>query len=143
MSEVKRYLIDPQIIANWSDEPGKFDYLRISVVLASDFDAERLRADTAVAEVAALREELEQAKRDRDCEQRACIEANASLKAAEQRNSEQLSLLHMSKELLSTISLHRTMAPNDWCDSFKNEVADRLENLRAVLAKPTESGASE
>ncbi|WP_454844104.1 hypothetical protein [Pseudomonas gorinensis] len=104
---------------------------------------DRKHLTDAQVELASLREELAGSNRRLG----ACInqieEQQQRLAAAEQRNAEQLSLLHMSKELLSMISLHRTMAPNDWCDSFKKEVADRLEKLRAVLANPTESGASE
>jgi len=97
----------------------------------------------ANAQVAALREELAELEDEFDTLEHSNITLKLKLSAAEQRNADQLKLLHMSKELLSTISLHKAMAPNDWCDSFKNEVADRLEKLRSALAKPTESGASE
>ena len=51
----------------------------------------------AQSELAALREELEQAKRDRDCEQKACIEAHSRLAAAEQRNVELKHELELSE----------------------------------------------
>lgn len=49
-------------------------------------------------------------------------------------------LLNMSKELLTTISRHgATTKPVDWCDSFKAEVADRIEKIGAAL-KPAAEG---
>lgn len=90
----------------------------------------------AQSELAALREELSETADDLDT----AVHHNIDLQF---RSAEALKLLHMSKELLSTISLHRTMAPSDWCGSFNHEVTDRLEKLRAFLTKPTESGASE
>lgn len=49
-------------------------------------------------------------------------------------------LLNMSKELLTTISLHgATTKPVDWCDSFKAEVAGRIEKIGAAL-KPAAEG---
>lgn len=62
------------------------------------------------------------------------------LAVAEQRAGEFEGLLHMSKELLTTISRHGVATkPNDWCDSFKAEVADRIEKIGAAL-KPAEEG---
>lgn len=56
------------------------------------------------------------------------------LTVAEQRASELEGLLHMSKELLTTISRHGVNTkPNDWCDSFKAEVAGRIEKIDAAL----------
>lgn len=123
-------------------------------VYANDFD-------TAQSELAALREERDQwrAMVGHICATIPLADVVAAtetgqktvdyfkelqqrLADAERRNADQLEMLHMAKELISTISLHRTMAPNDWCDSFKAEVADRLEKLRAAT-QPTESGASE
>lgn len=51
-------------------------------------------------------------------------------------------LLNISKELLTTISRHgATTKPVDWCDSFKAEVADRIEKIGAAL-KPAEGEGS-
>lgn len=121
MSEVKRYWVPQGSLdgEGWHQDDNE-------VVLASEHDRV----------LAALREEL--AVTDKEVEG-----LQSALSDSEKRNADQLALLHMSTELLSTISLHRAMAPNDWCDSFKNEVSDRLEKLRAFLAQPTESGASE
>lgn len=167
MSDVKRYghisyLVEatPKIVQLY---PEMTIY-----VLAEDYNAaqselsalreenERLKSESfeelynaAIDERDALREELALANKllatherqlDRMIEHSDDLQQR--LTAAEQRNADQLAMLHMAKELLSTISLHKTMAPADWCESFKNEVADRLEKLRAAL-KPTESGASE
>ena len=49
-------------------------------------------------------------------------------------------LLNISKELLTTISRHgATTKPVDWCDSFKAEVAGRIEKIGAAL-KPAAEG---
>ena len=49
-------------------------------------------------------------------------------------------LLNISKELLTTISRHgATTKPVDWCDSFKAEIAGRIEKIGAAL-KPSEEG---
>lgn len=126
MSDIKRVWANPESL--WSEGRVKFVEC-VELVYASDYDA-------AQAELAALREELADTVDDLDT----AVHHNIDLQF---KNAEAMKLLHMSKELLSTISLHKTMAPADWCDSFKNEVADRLEKLRNALAQPTESGASE
>ncbi|MNY45136.1 hypothetical protein D3C86_1802190 [compost metagenome] len=89
-----------------------------------------------------MREELAKERRWKDDADFSLSDYRRRLADAERRNVDQLKLLHMAQELLSTISLHKTMAPNDWCDSFKAEVADRLEKL-LTATQPTESGASE
>lgn len=64
------------------------------------------------------------------------------LTAAEKRATEFEGLLHMSKELLTTISRHAaTTKPNDWCDSFKAEVADRIEKIGIALKPVDEEGS--
>lgn len=61
-------------------------------------------------------------------------EARERLTVAEQRAGKFEELLHMSRELLTTISRHGlNTKPNDWCDSFKAEVADRIEKIGAAL----------
>ena len=63
------------------------------------------------------------------------------LTVAEQRSGELEGLLHMSKELLTTISRHgASTKPVDWCDSFKAEVADRIEKIGAALKPAAECG---
>ena len=48
-------------------------------------------------------------------------------------------LLNISKELLTTISRHgATTKPVDWCDSFKAEVAGRIEKIGAALKPAAE-----
>ena len=48
-------------------------------------------------------------------------------------------LLNISKELLTTISRHgATTKPVDWCDSFKAEVAGRIEKIGAALKPASE-----
>lgn len=42
-------------------------------------------------------------------------------------------LLSASSELLGTISMHTTMSPSQWCDSFQREVKDRIQKINAVL----------
>ena len=52
-------------------------------------------------------------------------------------NDMYLGLLHMSKELLTTISRNgATLRPADWCDNFKAEVADRIEKIGAAISSP-------
>lgn len=73
----------------------------------------------------ALQEELAECKRDRDTEQRAQIEANRELKAAEQRNADLSGLLRES--------LEEDDGTSDWFDRV----------IAALRDNPTESGASE
>lgn len=48
-------------------------------------------------------------------------------------------LLNTSMELLTTISRHgATTKPVDWCDSFKAEVADRIEKIGSALKPAAE-----
>lgn len=122
-------------------------------------DAGRIYAeayDAALAREAVLREELATIRADRDAEKkmkakardqrdvqtiRAC-ELQQRLTVAEQRAGELEGLLHMSKELLTTISRHgASTMPVDWCDSFKAEVADRIEKIGAALKPAAEEGA--
>jgi len=103
--------------------------------VCSRLDAERLRADTAVAEVAALREELASLRE-------ALIQSGdlknglqQSLTAAEQRNADLRELLSLIRNTRGTMLM--TDPPQDpW---KYHRIEDRI---RAAL-KPTESGASE
>lgn len=95
-------------------------------VAADDFDAQRLRADTAEAELARLEEEF-------DTGEHALITLKLKLDAVERRNASLVPLVSMAKELLSTISKHQTMAPKDWCESFRGEVSRRITDLDAAL----------
>lgn len=113
--------------------------------------------DAALGREAALREELATIRADRDAEKemkakardqrdvqtiRAC-ELQQRLTVAEQRAGELEGLLHMSKELLTTISRHgASTMPVDWCDSFKAEVADRIEKIGAALKPAAEEYTS-
>jgi len=127
MSEVKRYCIDGYGSGMCVIEEGPY-------VEFEDFDAERLRADTAVAEVAALREELADLAelkayvtiplRERCAERK---ELQQRLTAAEQRNSDLV-------ELLRAIKRHD---PDTQCMTYPMH-----RRIDAAL-KPTESGASE
>ena len=68
--------------------------------------------------------------------------ANDEAKNLKLKVREYEDLLNISKELLTTISRHgATTKPVDWCDSFKAEVADRIEKIRAEL-KPAEGEGS-
>lgn len=105
--------------------------------MTTERDAERLRADTAVAEVAALREELkamgERYQKDLVLSrERWCYgnRADAKLAAAAQRNAELVELL-------------RSMSP--WLEQIMARSQYDLEFMPAFRAalKPTESGASE
>lgn len=52
-------------------------------------------------------------------------------------------LLNISKELLTTISRHgATTKPVDWCDSFKAEVAGRIEKIGAALKPAADAKSS-
>ena len=100
---------------------------------------------TAKSELSALREELAQAKNDRDCERRACIDAHERLTAAEQRNAELVGLLENSESLLESLNCSGIMqfTRPDLAMSVRNYVREaQSRRLRAAL-KPTESGASE
>jgi len=88
------------------------------VFTSEDFDTERLRADTAVAEVAALREE-------RDSFQRVGIRTMEQLKVAEQRNAELAELLNLVR------------------DDSGEHYSDNLQERILAALQPTESGASE
>lgn len=59
------------------------------------------------------------------------------------KNQELTSLLYVAKELLSTISMHTAIAPTNWCDSFKNEVSDRIKKIGAALASAADSGGEQ
>lgn len=68
--------------------------------------------------------------------------ANDEAKNLKLKVREYEDLLNISKELLTTISRHgATTKPVDWCDSFKAEVADRIEKIGAAL-KPAEGEGS-
>lgn len=128
----------------------------------TDYIAQRaqteLKLEAALGREAALREELAAAKRPvsarRDFDYDRGFSAGSAevetfrlerdalqqrLTVAEQRAGELEGLLHMSKELLTTISRHgATTKPNDWCDSFKAEVAERIEKIGAALKPAAE-----
>lgn len=68
--------------------------------------------------------------------------ANDEAKNLKLKVREYEDILNISKELLTTISRHgATTKPVDWCDSFKAEVADRIEKIGAAL-KPAEGEGS-
>lgn len=68
--------------------------------------------------------------------------ANDEAKNLKLKVREYEALLNISKELLTTISRHgATTKPVDWCDSFKAEVADRIEKIGDAL-KPAEGEGS-
>lgn len=94
--------------------------------IAPLFDTERLRAETAEAELAALREELAQKKSDIKDLAIACGERGEALTAAEQRNE---SLLGTAREL--TIQLHATIGNTEHHDDCVRDLAA----LEAVDAK--------
>lgn len=96
------------------------------------------KLDAALGREAALREELDALEEEFDTLEHTNITLKLSLSVSEQRSDEFEGLLHMSKELLTTISRHGvTTKPNDWCDSFKAEVAGSIEKIGAAL-KPAE-----
>lgn len=90
-----------------------------------------------------LREELESHKEALREEMQDAFKFQQRALAAEQRNSEVVALLHMAKELLSTISMHKTMSPADWCEIFKSEVVDRIGKIDAALSASTEPANKE
>jgi len=103
-----------------------------SWVQASDFDAERLRAETALSEVAALREELAGMKETLALFESEFSKQSDSLTAAEQRNASLKVMLEAVR--MSSKELLMAWVPTDW------------ETRRALLLasdEPTESGASE
>lgn len=66
--------------------------------------------------------------------------ANDEAKNLKLKVREYEDILNISKELLTTISRHgATTKPVGWCDSFKAEVADRIEKIGAAL-KPAAEG---
>lgn len=166
MGDVKRYLIDPQIIEYWSDKPGKFDYLRTPVVLASDFDA-------ALAREAALREELATSNKvgtaigetlgrvtaERDDLHKRLTAADSELaeikeslayrgsllnrtqqraEAAEQRNAEMLDILGT----INCLGIVRLM--DEGLQRRIKTIVHQLQREKIAAAlKPTESGAGE
>ena len=124
MSEVKRFRADHRHVVETEFDDAQF-------VSVSDYDA-------TLAREAALREELDALEEEFDALEHTNITLKLSLAVAEQRSDEFEGLLHMSKELLTTISRHGvTTKPNDWCDSFKAEVAGSIEKIGAAL-KPAE-----
>ena len=65
--------------------------------------------------------------------------ANDKAKSLKLRVGKCEALLNMSRELLTTISRHgATTRPIDWCESFKSEVADRIEKIGAALKPAAE-----
>ena len=80
MSEiVKRYLINPDVLINCDDTPGKFDYMRNEVVLASDYDKLLLKLKTMT--------------NDRDAEK------SMKAKAREQREEVSKRLANLQREV--------------------------------------------
>lgn len=68
--------------------------------------------------------------------------ANDEAKNLKLKVREYEDILNIIKELLTTISRHgATTKPVDWCDSFKAEVADRIEKIGDAL-KPAEGEGS-
>jgi len=65
--------------------------------------------------------------------------ANDKAKSLKLRVGKCEALLNMSRELLTAISRHgATTRPVDWCESFKSEVADRIEKIGAALKPAAE-----
>lgn len=93
-----------------------------------DFDAQRLRADTAEAELRDVKRSNEVLRNQSPSEI-----SRERITAAEQRIAELTTLIAMAKELLSTISMHQGTAPKDWCESFKGEVSRSIATLDAAL----------
>lgn len=83
MSEVKIYLINPMYVAKAKGDPGKFDYLMSRMVMERDFDAQRLRADTAEAEL----------KREKEFHAANVSELERKLTAVDHRISDHLKLI--------------------------------------------------
>lgn len=98
--------------------------------MTDDRDAERLRADTAVAEVAAFREELAQAAHMRTFWAESAAELDKRLTAAGQRNALMSQFL---KRMLDGHGMDRLAAWQSEIDMVLTDACD----------KPTESGASE
>lgn len=99
----------------------------------------KAKLDAALAREAALRESLSDKREEYNKLGDRYDALQQRLTVSEQRAAEFEGLLHMSKELLTTISRHGvTTKPNDWCDSFKAEVSDRIEKIEAAL-KPYEA----
>lgn len=96
--------------------------------MIDDAGAFTLFAD-AQSELAALREELAECRRDRDTEQRAAIEANKELKATEQRNARYESLL---RQIIPCLA----MSTNSTAQTYIRQITE-------ALPQPTESGASD
>lgn len=110
--------------------------------------------DAAQSELAALREELYQAKRDRDCEQKACIEAHQRLADAERRNAALITALTYLRDASDDSHVFETAqdAINEnncsSCGGSKQERVLGRDNSEFVIdcsicTQPTESGASE
>jgi len=164
MREVKRY----DFVGG--DGPGAYPVEDINgrMVSYEDFDAERLRAETAVAEVAALREELAVLVDDNMFQQTNSQRLQRELTAAEQRNAELVELLKRVQPCISAhtngtksplraeidAALKPTESESDECTSCdgSGEYVDAIGDWRgycscpagvALKNKPTESGASE
>lgn len=104
MSEVKRYRAG--------------DFVPVTSVAASDFDAQRLRADTAEAELAKLRERHDTVKCQRN-------DATKVLAAAEQRIGELWQLVEKAYD-------HETI-DDDWIEEYR-----RLKMSDAALNQKSE-----
>jgi len=113
------------------DEEGSCE-----VFSSEDFDAERLRADTAVAEVAALREELEGMKETAALFESEFSKQSDSLTAAEQRNAELVASIVALPEEFKSLSGSENTAGVHACIEY-------ISDWCIEVAQPTESGASE
>lgn len=115
--------------------PPKYEDVVAELSAALDRESEmvaranqnKLMMDAACGEIATLKEELVGFEL-----------VQQRLTVAERRTDSLEALLYMSKELITTMS-RGGLKPSDWCDSFKSEVADRIEKIGAAL-KPAEEG---
>lgn len=99
-------------------------------VVAEDFDAQRLRADTAEAERDDLKNEVGQVKGEYD-------RAVNKLASAEQRIAELDSQNTRLEILLRRASNYGGLTP-DWHDAVQLILAEQKENLAAINPKPKE-----
>ncbi len=168
MSEVRRYTSADISKGNASGPWVHFDDFDRTEMqrdgARNRLDAERLRADTAVAEVAALREELASANADKAAYAQNAIDLRTSLravtlnlsraddliskrtadllecgtqrKASVRRNSE---LVELTKDALKAFNYH----PEGSCYNPGIAFVKPWSIRAAELIQPTESGASE
>jgi chromosome segregation ATPase len=142
MSEVNHYIVDCNVLRKNDRVRSEVD---VMVFLEAEYGAKCHSADvyfdswkrteeerdTALAELAALREELASAKADKEAYAQNAIDLRKRMTAAEQRNAT------LTKALVDT----REVLGREYWDQYAG--LDETRDILDAALKPTESGTSE